>query len=154
MLATVADTDAEYIAMHWRGLLGRTDSTAADGRARYDDVVAEVRDGLRRRLDAAVAAGIPEARVMLDPGLGFSKRRDDNWRLLGHLGELTAIGRPLLVGHSRKRFLGELAGDPDQATAIVSALSATAGAWAVRVHDVARTRAALDVADAWIGGSR
>lgn len=153
MLETVAHTDAAYVAMHWRGLLGRTDSTAADERARYDDVVAEVRDGLLRRLDAAVTAGIPEHRVVLDPGLGFSKLRAHNWQLLAHLDQLLSIGRPLLIGHSRKRFLGELSGDPDEATAIVSALSAVAGAWAVRVHDVARTRAALDVADAWRGGA-
>ncbi|WP_353987212.1 dihydropteroate synthase [Ruicaihuangia caeni] len=152
MYSAVAVTPATYIAMHWRGLLGRTDSTPDDERARYEDVVDEVRAGLERRMTQAVAAGIPLERIVLDPGLGFSKQRAHNWQLLARMDELRSLGRPLLIGHSRKRFLGDLAGDRDVATSVVSALSAVSGAWAVRVHDVASTRAALEVADAWTSG--
>jgi dihydropteroate synthase len=131
-----------------------------DELAEYRDVAAEVRDELARRVDALVAAGVAHDRLILDPGLGFAKRGEQNWELLARLDVLAALGLPLLVGASRKRFLGALlpegapVEDRDLPTAVVSALSAQAGAWAVRVHDVRSTRIALDVARAWQSGRR
>lgn len=147
MATLVAGAGVPYVAMHWRGHADRMNDLAV-----YDDVVAEVVAELRQRLDAVVAAGVDPAMVVLDPGLGFSKDAGHNWTLLAHLDELTGLGHPLLVGASRKRFLGVL--DPgreqprpalerDAATAATSLLAAQAGAWAVRVHDVASTRDAL-----------
>lgn len=160
MARVVADTDARYVAMHWRG-----HSTEMAARATYDDVVEDVRSELGARLDALTAAGIPFERIVLDPGLGFAKTSAHNWALLDGLDRLLELGAPLLIGASRKRFLGELpvrgsadaggelgAADPrDLPTAVVSALAAQAGAWAVRVHDAASTSSALDVVDALNG---
>ena len=145
-----------YVAMHWRG-----PSALMRELAVYDDVVRDVRRELRARLDAAVSAGLDPAYVVLDPGLGFAKTADHNWTLLGHLDVLAELGRPLLVGASRKRFLGELLavdGAPrpldgrDAATDAVSALAARAGVWCVRVHDVRGTLDAVKVAAAWRAG--
>ncbi|CAQ00225.1 putative dihydropteroate synthase [Clavibacter sepedonicus] len=153
MAAVVAGADVDYVAMHWRG---HSDMMAA--RATYADTVGEVRDELLARIDALVAAGLDPARVILDPGLGFAKDAAHDWQLLGSLDALTGLGHRVLVGASRKRFLGRLlpegAGveDRDVPTAVVSALSARAGAWAVRVHDVASTRAAIGVEAAWARG--
>lgn len=153
MLATVADAGVVYVAMHWRG-----PSDVMDGLARYDDVVVDVRDELAARLEAAVAAGVRPEQVVLDPGLGFAKPGSDNWPLLAHLDALRALGRPVLVGASRKRFLGHLLAGPDgpappeardEATVAVSALAAAAGAWCVRVHEVAGSADAVRVAAAW-----
>ena len=154
MLAVVARTGAVYVAMHWRGHADVMDTLAT-----YTDVVTEVRDELAERLAAMVAAGGRAEQVVLDPGLGFAKPGADNWPLLVRLGELVALGRPVLVGASRKRFLGHLLAGPDGepvppegrdgATAAVSALSALAGAWCVRVHDVAGSADAVRVAAAW-----
>ncbi|MRG60139.1 dihydropteroate synthase [Agromyces sp. CFH 90414] len=155
MAAIAAETGARYVAMHWRGHLDVDDS-----QAEYADVAHEVRDELAARVDALVAAGIAPDRLILDPGLGFSKRAAHNWEMLARLGELQALGFPVLVGASRKRFLGALLpeGAPveerDLPTAVISALSAEAGAWAVRVHDVTATRRALDVVGAWQSGRR
>ncbi|MCU1420073.1 MAG: dihydropteroate synthase [Mycetocola sp.] len=156
MAATVARLDVPYVLSHWRGPSDRMNELAV-----YDDVVAEVRAELAERLAAFEAAGVDRSRIVLDPGLGFSKDAGHNWALLGALDELG--DRPVLVGASRKRFLAALPGvgsdsvdgrDPrDLPTAVVSALAARAGAWGVRVHDVAGTRIALDVATAW-GGTR
>jgi dihydropteroate synthase len=128
--------------------------------ATYDDVVRDVRVELGRRLAEAVSAGVDPGYVVLDPGLGFAKDSGHNWSLLAHLPELSALGRPLLVGASRKRFLGELLGgaamdERDEATAATSALAAAAGAWCVRVHEPAPSRDAVAVAAAWrsAGGS-
>jgi len=153
MAATVAASDADYVAMHWRG---HSDTMAT--RATYADVVGEVRDELRARVDALAAAGVDPARIVLDPGLGFAKDAAHDWQLLGSLDRLADLGQRVLVGASRKRFLGRLLPDGaaleerDVPTAVVSALSARAGAWAVRVHDVAATRAALAVEAAWARG--
>jgi dihydropteroate synthase len=146
-----ADARVPFIAMHWRGPSDRMDQLAV-----YDDVVAEVRDELARRVEALVAAGVDEERIVLDPGFGFAKRAEHGWALLAHLDVLVALGRPLLVGTSRKRFLADaVAGDSQQrdaATAATSALAAAAGAWAVRVHearasaDAVRVAAALEAA--------
>ena len=117
-------------------------------------------DELARRVDALLDAGVTADRLILDPGLGFSKRGAQNWALLADLDVLAALGYPILVGASRKRFLGALLPDGapveqrDLPTAVVSALAARAGVWGVRVHDVASTRVALDVAGAWQSGRR
>jgi dihydropteroate synthase len=155
MARIAAESGARYVAMHWRGHSDRMDELAE-----YRDVAVEVRDELARRVDALVAAGVARDRLILDPGLGFAKRGEQNWELLARLDVLATLGLPLLVGASRKRFLGALLpeGAPvdarDLPTAVVSALAAQAGAWAVRVHDVRSTRVALDVARAWQSGRR
>lgn len=146
MLETVAGLDADYVCMHWRGPLG-----PGDTRARYHDVVAEVCEELLRRRDACLAAGIPGERIVLDPGLGFSKTGEHNWQVLAHLDRFTALGHRVLIGASRKRFLGTLLGgrEPagrDAATAALSFHCATKGVWAVRTHSVADQRDAIAVA--------
>jgi dihydropteroate synthase len=154
MAATVARTGAVYVLQHWRGTPETMNSLAV-----YDDVVAEVRAELADRLAEALAAGVREEQVVLDPGLGFAKDSAHNWTLLSHLDALLDLGHPLLVGASRKRFLSgvvptRLAEEPlarDAATAAVSALSAAAGAWCVRVHEVAGSMDAVRVAAAWRG---
>jgi dihydropteroate synthase len=158
MASTMARCRVPWILMHWRG-----HSTAMDQLAHYSDVVAEVRAELVARVDAAVLAGVDPDALVLDPGLGFAKKATHNWTLLGHLDVLTELGFPVLVGASRKRFLGTLlAGDDgqarhcdgrDTATAAVSALASAAGAWGVRVHDVAASRDAIAVAAAWQAGA-
>ena len=117
----------------------------------YDDVVRDVVHELSVQVDAAFAAGVPESRIVVDPGLGFSKTADQNWVILAHLDAFTALGFPLLVAASRKRFLGELLAAADgelrptdereAATVAVSTMAAAAGAWAVRVHE---SRASAD----------
>lgn len=159
MAGVVAASGVVYVAMHWRG-----HADVMDALATYDDVVTEVRDELARRLEELTAAGVRPEQVVLDPGLGFAKPGRDNWPLLAHLDVLLALGRPVLVGASRKRFLGHLlaapGGEPapperrDAATAAVSALAAAAGAWCVRVHDVAPSADAVRVAAAWTAAGR
>ena len=141
MLAAVAQTPAGYIAMHWRA-----HSDQMDRWANYsDDVVADVSAELADRVASAQAAGISADRIAIDPGLGFAKESVHNWALLRGLSRLRELGYPVLVGASRKRFLGELLADGaqqrpmaqrDAATDAISALAAAEGAWAVRVHDV------------------
>ena len=155
MAPIVAETGVRYVAMHWRG-----HSDSMDALAEYGDVAAEVRDELAARVDALGDAGVARERIILDPGLGFAKRGAQNWELLGRLDVLGELGLPILVGASRKRFIGALLPDGapmedrDLPTAVVSALSAQAGAWGVRVHDVRGTRRALDVLGAWQSGRR
>jgi dihydropteroate synthase len=153
MHAWVARAEVPYVAMHWRG-----HSTDMDRLATYDDVVAEVCAELSDRRAELAAAGVDLSRVVLDPGLGFAKSSEHNWALLAALPQLAALGNPVLIGASRKRFLGELLGEPgrprpvgerDAATDAVTALAAAAGAWAVRVHDVRGSRDAIAVARAW-----
>jgi dihydropteroate synthase len=147
MYRVIAETGLSYIAMHWRG--------PSDAEAVYDDVVVDVRTELKARVAEMTVVGIDPSRVILDPGLGFAKTAEHNWQLLGRLDEVQSLGFPVLVGASRKRFLspwGETPADRDDATAIVSALAAQAGAWGVRVHDVESTRRALDVQAAWENG--
>jgi len=154
MAQVAADTGRPFVAMHWRGHLA--DATAG---MRGDDVPGQVRDELRRRVDDLVDAGVERDQIVLDPGLGFSKDADQNWEVLASLHELGRLGHPMVVGASRKRFLGDLLPDGaeprdrDAATAVISVLAAQAGVWAVRVHDAASTRAALDVWQAWQRGS-
>jgi dihydropteroate synthase len=158
MLSAVAQTDADIVLQHWRG-----HSADMYARATYDDVVTEVLLELRGRVEAAAHAGIPPSRVVVDPGIGFGKQREQNWEMLRGLPRVVALGPRVLVGTSRKRFLAELlADDPadatearrDLATAVTSALASQAGVWAVRVHDVAGTRDALAVAARWSGAPR
>jgi dihydropteroate synthase len=124
-------------------------------------VVADVRAELLASVADAVAAGVDPAKLIIDPGLGFAKTAQHNWALLGGLPELVATGLPVLLGASRKRFLGTLLTGPDgttrppagreTATAVISALAALNGAWGVRVHDVRATLDALKVVGAWQG---
>jgi dihydropteroate synthase len=154
MLPTVARLGTPYVLMHWRA-----HSAEMQQRTQYDDVVADVRNELAAQLDAAVAAGVDPDKVVLDPGIGFSKTGEQNWQVLAGLEQLHALGRPLLVATSRKRFLGTLlAGDDgeprapegrDDATAATSALAAAAGAWCVRVHAVPSSLDAVRVAARW-----
>ncbi|OLT06201.1 hypothetical protein BJF77_15925 [Kocuria sp. CNJ-770] len=155
MVEVVAERQAPYVLTHARG----TPATM-DGLADYDDVVDEVLAELETLRDRLVAAGVAPERIVLDPGLGFAKRGAQNWALLRALPRFTATGHRVLVGASRKRFLGALletdgearpAAGRDTASAAVSALSAHAGAWAVRVHDVRASADAVAVAHAWLG---
>jgi dihydropteroate synthase len=149
--ALVAAAGCPYVVMHWRGHSDRMQS-----RATYADVVREVVDELGDRVAAALAAGIRRDRIVVDPGLGFAKNAEHNWELLARLDEVTALGHPVLVGASRKSFLGALLAGPggeqrpvldrDDATAAITALAAAAGAWAVRVHEVRASADAVRVA--------
>jgi dihydropteroate synthase len=143
MRRVAAETGVHFVAMHWRG--------PSDTRAVYRDVVTDVRDDLKNRVAELIVSGVDPSRIIIDPGLGFAKNAGHNWQLLGHLRELGILGYPLLIGASRKRFIGTVLDaaatpkDRDPATAIISALAAEAGVWGVRVHDVAGTKKALDV---------
>ena len=141
MAAVVRDAACPWILMHWRGHSDRMADLA-----RYDNVVADVRAELRARVDAAVAAGVPADRLVIDPGLGFAKTAAHNWALLRALPQFVADGLPVLVAASRKSFLGALLAGPDgrprpvdereDATTAVTAAVALAGGWGVRVHEV------------------
>ncbi|MGW5851648.1 dihydropteroate synthase [Streptomyces sp. NPDC055254] len=154
MIPAVAAAEVPFVVMHWRGF-----SAGMNGLAVYEDVLAEVTAELRARIDAVVAGGIAPERLVVDPGLGFAKNAEHDLALVAHLTELRALGFPLLVAASRKRFLGRvLAGgdgstppparERDAATAAVSAIAAHQGAWAVRVHEVRATADAVRVARA------
>jgi len=134
------------VLMHWRG-----HSDGMQKLTTYDDVVGDVVRELSVQIDAGLAAGIPESRIVVDPGLGFSKTADQNWVILAHLDAFMELGFPVLVAASRKRFLGELlapaegelrpTNEREAATVAVSTMAAAAGAWAVRVHE---SRASAD----------
>ena len=145
----VAEAKVPYVVMHWRG-----HSADMYEKATYDDVVAEVCAELSARVDAVVAAGVDADAVIIDPGLGFAKRAEHNWSVLAHLDRVMGLGPPVLIGASRKSFLGALLGDHggarlpagrDLATAAISALAAEAGAWGVRVHEAAGSADAVRV---------
>jgi dihydropteroate synthase len=150
MAPLCAERGATVVLMH---MLGEPRTMQRD--PRYDDVVADVKAFLAERLEAAVAAGIDEERVWLDPGIGFGKTGAHNIELLRRLGELRELGRPLVVGTSRKSFIGKVDGSPaDQrlgGTIASSVLAAAGGADVLRVHDVAEVRQALTVAAAILG---
>ncbi|MFJ8617383.1 dihydropteroate synthase [Streptomyces clavifer] len=158
MIPVVAAADVPFVVMHWRGF-----SESMNSRAVYQDVVAEVVAELRERMDAVIGGGVSPEKLVIDPGLGFAKDAAHDLSLVAHLARLRELGRPLLVAASRKRFLGHvLAGDGaappparerDAATAAISALSANAGAWAVRVHAVRATADAVRVARAVEGAA-
>ena len=155
MADLLVEAGVPWVLMHWRSV----SSDHPHEVPRYRDVVAEVRAELLASIDDAVAAGVDPAKLIIDPGLGFAKTGQHNWALLHALPKLVAIGVPVLVGASRKRFLGTLLAGPDgavrppdgreTATAVLSALAALHGAWGVRVHDVRASVDALKVVDAW-----
>lgn len=157
MAPLVAAAGVRWVLMHWRSV-SAAEPHEIPG---YRDVVGEVHDELLGAVDAAVAAGVDQRDVIIDPGLGFAKTAQHNWALLHALPRLVATGIPVLVGASRKRFLGALlagadgaARPPDgreTATAVISALAALHGAWGVRVHDVRATADAVKVVGAWDG---
>jgi dihydropteroate synthase len=159
MLPAVAELGVPFVLMHWRG-----HSRDMQARATYGDLVAEVRSELVSSVEAAVSAGIDPNRIAIDPGLGFAKTGEHNWTLLRRLDELHDLGLPILVGASRKAFLGTLLADQDgnprpalerdDASAAAATLAALAGAWCVRVHDVRRSRDAVLVASRWAAEPR
>ena len=142
MLPLVAERRVGYIAMHWRG-----HARDMQDHAVYDDVADDVLAELSQRAAEILVAGVDPGDLILDPGLGFAKTSDQNWTLLDRLDEFVALGFPVLLGASRKAFLGKLLADPgtgdprparrrDAASAALSALAAAAGVWCVRAHDV------------------
>ena len=156
VLDVVAEHGASYVAMHWRG-----HSTVMQQHASYDDVVLEVRDELSQRLDAARLAGVDPARLVVDPGLGFAKTATHNWELLRRLKELESLNVPILVGSSRKSFLGSLLAGPDgsprpatdreDANVALTTIAAIQGVWGVRVHEVRASLDAIKVVSRWRG---
>ena len=137
--------------MHWRG-----PSNIMNTLTDYNDVVADVTAEISKQVEVAVAAGIARDRIAIDPGIGFAKTVDQNWPILKHLDVLEELGLPILMGASRKKFLGELlakegvARDSDEresATTAISTLMAARGLWAVRVHDVESSSDAIAVVD-------
>jgi dihydropteroate synthase len=160
MARVVASTGVQWVLMHWRA-----HSDTMTLHSTYVDVVTDVRAELMARVEEAVRAGVDPSAIIIDPGLGFAKNAEHNWALLHALPEFVDTGFPVLVGASRKRFLGSLLADSagvlrppegrEVATAVLTALAATHGAWGVRVHDVASSVDAVAVAAAWqLGGSR
>jgi dihydropteroate synthase len=156
VLDVVAEHGAAYVAMHWRA-----HAEVMQQLASYDDVLTEVRDELARRLDAATAAGVDRARLVVDPGLGFAKTATHNWELLRRLPELRALEVPILVGSSRKSFLGSLLAAPDgtprdvldreSANVALTTIAAIQGVWGVRVHEVRASVDAIKVVSRWRG---
>lgn len=153
MADLVAEARVPWVLMHWRG-----HSREMYAAAQYGDVVTEVTAELTARVEDVVAAGVAPEQLVLDPGLGFAKRAEHNWALLAGLDRLTALGLPVLVGASRKTFLGRLLAGPDgaprpaderdAATLATTVLAAEAGAWGVRVHDAGASVDALRTLDA------
>ncbi|MBL8929535.1 MAG: dihydropteroate synthase [Kineosporiaceae bacterium] len=153
MARVVAQAQVPFVVMHWRG-----HSDVMESLAHYDDVVSEVSAELSAQVGELVAAGVDERRLVLDPGFGFAKNARHSWELFSSIDRLLELGRPVLIGTSRKRFLAEAvavqqisgaSADPsvrDGATAATSALAAAAGAWGVRVHEVAASADAVRVA--------
>jgi len=151
MAVVAAETGVRFVVMHWRG--------GVDVKPEYIDVVSEVRAELKARLAELLVIGVRPEQLVIDPGLGFAKTAEHNWQLLRGLDQLTPLA-PVLIGASRKRFIGRLLpesaplGKRDAPTATISALAAASGVWGVRVHDVAATRLALDVWEHWESGGR
>ena len=132
MLQTAARLQVAYIAMHWRG-----QSKDMNSKAIYNDVVADVISELQERITAALDAGINASNLIIDPGLGFAKEAHHNWEIIDSIAKFVAMGYPVLVGGSRKRFLGGDSPDErEQATIELTKRLATTGVWAVRVHSV------------------
>jgi dihydropteroate synthase len=149
MHAAVASLGVPYVIMHWRGHSDRMNELAI-----YDDPVLQVCEELEEQIDSAVRAGVGRNRIIIDPGIGFAKEADHNWSLLRAIDSVNGLGLPVLVGASRKRFLGALLADEDGqprdsdgrdvATAVLSGLLADS-VWGLRVHDVRSTVDALKV---------
>jgi dihydropteroate synthase len=132
MFATIARLGCKYTLMHWRG-----HSVDMNSKAVYNDVVKEVIDEVTLQLDKALAAGIKRENIILDPGIGFAKDPEHNWEILKRIDEFIALGYPVLIGHSRKRFLGGDSPDSrEEATVAVTQSLVGKGIWAVRVHGV------------------
>ena len=132
MLQTAARLKVPYIAMHWRGA-----SKDMNSKAIYDDVVTDVISELQERISAALDAGIQPGNLIIDPGLGFAKDADHNWKIIDAIDSFVELGYPVLIGASRKRFLGGDSPDErEQATIDLTKRLATTGIWAVRVHSV------------------
>ncbi|RFA11321.1 dihydropteroate synthase [Subtercola boreus] len=154
MTDTMIDLAVPLVVSHWRG-----HSDVMTSRATYNDVVADVVRELEYRVAELIVRGVDPSNILVDPGLGFAKNSEHNWKVLGHLSRFTDFGLPVVVGASRKGFVGELVekGAPmdarDFPSAVIAALAAQQGAWAVRVHDVALTKSALVVAEAWKRGA-
>ena len=155
MVPLVAQRAVPFVAMHWRG-----HSRDMQQRAQYDDVVTDVVRELAERVEALVAAGVQRDAVLLDPGFGFAKNAQHNWQLLRRLDEVVALGHRVVVGTSRKTFLGSVGRtattarpplERDVATAVTTVHAAQHGVWCVRVHDVVATVDALDVVEALHG---
>lgn len=149
MLATIADLDVDYVSMHWRG-----HGDVMNQHAVYSDVVAEVLREITARVEAAEQAGIAKERIIIDPGYGFAKNAEHNWQLLAHLDSFANLGHRVLIGVSRKRFLGELLAtdhgpreiwDRDAASAALTTIAAEHRVWAVRTHTVKAHRDAVEV---------
>ena len=152
MAAVVAQAGCPWVLMHWRG-----HSRTMRDLASYSDVVKDVCAELNDRIEAALAAGVAADKIIIDPGLGFAKTAEHNWQLTANLDQLLALGYPVLIGASRKSYLGALLADPatgaprpvderEAATIATSVLAIAAGAWGVRVHDV---RATVDALAVW-----
>ncbi len=150
MFKVAADTGATIVISHWRGFSDQMDTLAT-----YDDVAAEVAAELKLRVDAALATGIKQAQIVIDPGLGFAKDMQQNWKLVARLDKLEELGYPILVGASRKRFIAGVI-EPDEpaevsserrdlATAVLTALLLQRKIWGVRVHNVLATTDAIRV---------
>ena len=152
MARVAAETGLHYIASHWRG--PSAPGQLAGPSTSYGNVLRDVRNELKNRAAELIVNGVRPDRIILDPGIGFAKTADQNWQLLANIAALGTIGYPVLIGASRKRFLGALVATDaptsarDAATATISALAAQAGVWGVRVHNVAATKEALDVWEA------
>ena len=157
LLRVAAQAEVPLVLMHWRG-----HSASMADLVHYDDVVTDVVTELSASIEGALSAGVATDRLIVDPGLGFAKLAAHNWALLARLDALLTLGRPVLVGASRKRFLGELLADPsgnlrpprerDAGSAAVAALAAASGAWCVRVHDVGPSVDAVRVVARWAHG--
>jgi dihydropteroate synthase len=133
MFATVAALGCKYTLMHWRG-----HSKDMNSKAQYEDVVEDVIEEVTLQLDKALAAGIKRENIVLDPGLGFAKDADHNWEILNRIDEFIALGYPVLIGHSRKRFIGgDTPDEREEGTLAISQSLVNKGIWAVRVHSVA-----------------
>jgi dihydropteroate synthase len=151
MLRLVAESGVPYVGTHWRG-----HSHDMQSKASYADVVAEVVAELRSQLDEAERAGVATDKLIIDPGFGYAKTAEHNWQVLQRLEEFEVLGRPMLVGASRKAFLGRLLADPDgtprpakqrdDATTALTTVLALRGVWGVRVHSVRASRDAIAVA--------
>jgi dihydropteroate synthase len=139
MFSTIAKLGCKYTLMHWRG-----HSKDMNSKAIYSDVVAEVIEEMTIQLDKALAAGIKRENIILDPGIGFAKDAEHNWEILNRIDEFIALGYPILIGHSRKRFLGgETPDDREEATVQVTQSLVGKGIWAVRVHGVKANKEAI-----------
>jgi dihydropteroate synthase len=157
MLATIAGANVPFVMMHWRGHSDRMAQLT-----QYLDVTSDVCAELQAQLESAVSAGVASQRIVLDPGIGFAKTPDQNWPLLAQIAKLQELGHPILVGASRKRFIGELLADEngpravdlrESATTAITTIMAQHQVWAVRVHDVSAARDAIAVVEKLRGSS-